>query len=98
MDCYWFFDEWVYGTEVPSYKFEYTISGNTLSGRLTQSGVSDNFRMLVPVYLDLGQGWTRLGSATITGNSTVELGNINLPQPPKRAAIAVFKDVLAVNM
>ncbi|HJQ33778.1 MAG TPA: carboxypeptidase regulatory-like domain-containing protein [Pyrinomonadaceae bacterium] len=94
----WFFDEWVYGTEVPSYKFEYSVSGNTLSGRLTQSGVSDNFRMLVPVYLDFGQGWTRLGSATITGNTTVDLGQIPLPQAPKRAAIAVFKDVLAVNM
>ncbi|HMJ25986.1 MAG TPA: carboxypeptidase regulatory-like domain-containing protein, partial [Pyrinomonadaceae bacterium] len=50
----WFFNEWVYGTEMPSYKFEYQLgpTGTTLSGRITQSGVSDNFKMLVPIYLD----------------------------------------------
>jgi aminopeptidase N len=94
----WFFDEWVYGTEVPSYKFEYSVNGNTLTGRVTQSGVSDKFRMLVPVYLDFGSGWVKLGSATITGNSTVELGNVNLPQPPKRVSIAAYKDVLATSV
>jgi hypothetical protein len=94
----WFFDEWVYGTEMPSYKLEYSVNGNTLTGRVTQSGVSDNFAMLVPVYLDFGNGWVKLGSARITGNHTVELGNINLPQPPKRAGLAVYKDVLALNI
>jgi hypothetical protein len=94
----WFFDEWVYGTEVPSYKFEYSVNGNTLTGRVTQSGVSDKFRMLVPVYLDFGQGWVKLGSAAITGNATVELGNVNLPQPPKRVSIAAYKDVLATSV
>jgi hypothetical protein len=94
----WFFDEWVYGTEVPSYKFEYSVSGNTLTGRVTQSGVSDKFRMLVPVYLDFGSGWVKLGAATVNGNSTVELGQINLPQAPKRVSIAAYKDVLAVSV
>ena len=23
----WFFDQWVYGTEMPSYKFEYQLNG-----------------------------------------------------------------------
>lgn len=40
---------------MPSYRFEYQVSGNTLSGRITQSGVSDNFRMRVPLYVDLGK-------------------------------------------
>jgi hypothetical protein len=93
----WFFDQWVYGTEVPAYRFEYQINGDTLTGRVTQSGVSDNFRMLVPIYLDFGKGWTRLGSAVITGNSTIELGNIKLPQAPKRAAVAALRDVLATS-
>ncbi|MGH9903738.1 MAG: M1 family aminopeptidase, partial [Pyrinomonadaceae bacterium] len=48
----WFFDQWVYGTEMPSYRLDYQISGNTLTGQITQSGVSDNFRMLVPLYVD----------------------------------------------
>jgi hypothetical protein len=94
----WFFNQWVYGTEVPSYKLEYTINGDTLSGKVTQSGVSDNFAMLVPVYLDFGKGWVRLGSATLRGNTTVDLGQIKLPQQPKKLAVAALKDVLAVNV
>jgi aminopeptidase N len=96
----WFFNEWVYGTDVPSYKFEYQLdpTGTTLSGRITQSGVSDNFKMLVPIYLDLGKGWVKAGSANITGNSTLELKDVKLSATPvKRAAICIMNDVLALN-
>ena len=94
----WFFNQWVYGTEVPSYRFEYSVNGDVLTGRVTQSGVSDGFAMLVPVYVDLGKGWVRLGAATIRGNSTTDLGQIRLPQSPKKVAIAPFRDVLAVSV
>ncbi|HEX8160863.1 MAG TPA: carboxypeptidase regulatory-like domain-containing protein [Pyrinomonadaceae bacterium] len=95
----WFFNEWVYGTEIPTYKFEYQIDGNTFSGRVTQSGVSDDFKMSVPVYLDFGgKGWVRLGAANITGNKTVDISNIQLPQPAKRAALAAYDDVLALKI
>ena len=94
----WFFDEWVYGTDVPSYKLEYSVSGDTLTGRVTQSGVSDSFAMLVPIYIDFGKGWVRLGSAKLRGNTTVELGQIKLPQTPKKLAVAALKDVLAVSV
>ncbi|HEX6183367.1 MAG TPA: carboxypeptidase regulatory-like domain-containing protein [Pyrinomonadaceae bacterium] len=94
----WFFNEWVYGTEVPSYKLEYSVNGDTLTGRVTQSGVSDKFSMLVPIYIDFGKGWVRLGSATLRGNTTVELGQIKLPQAPKKLAVAALKDVLAVSV
>lgn len=98
----WFFDQWVYGTEVPAYKFDYQLGSSggkaTLSARITQSGVSDNFRMLVPVWLDFGKGWVRLGSATIVGNSSVELPDIPLPQQPKRVALAALNDVLATSI
>ena len=95
----WFFNEWVYGTEMPSYKFEYQLGdGTSLSAHLTQSGVSDNFKMLVPVYVDFGKGWIKIGSATIIGNSSVDLNNIKLPQAAKRAAICARDDVLALNI
>jgi aminopeptidase N len=53
----WFFNEWVYGTELPVYKFAYSLSpepdGKVMfKSTITQSGVSSNFKMLVPVYLD----------------------------------------------
>jgi hypothetical protein len=95
----WFFNEWVYGTEVPSYKFDYQIgSDGMLSGKITQSGVSDNFVMLVPVYVDMGKGWAKLGSATMVGNSTIELKNIKLPGTPKRVAVCALNDVLATSI
>jgi hypothetical protein len=95
----WFFNEWVYGTEMPSYRFDYQIGADgALSGRITQSGVSDHFSMLVPVYVDLGKGWIKIGSATLVGNSSVELSNVKLPTPPKRAAICALNDVLAASI
>jgi hypothetical protein len=98
----WFFNEWVYGIEIPSYRFDYQINSNggqaTLTGRVTQSGVSDNFRMKVPIYVDFGKGWTRLGAVAIVGNSSVDLPIIPLPQAPKRAAIAALNDVLATSI
>ena len=95
----WFFNQWVYGTEIPSYRFDYQLGGgDSLSGRITQSGVSDNFKMLVPVYVDFGKGWIRIGAATIVGNSSVDLNNIKLPQTAKRAAICAQNDVLALNI
>jgi hypothetical protein len=95
----WFFNEWVYGTEMPSYRFDYQLGAEgTLSARITQSGVSENFKMPVPIYLDFGKGWVRLGSATVVGNNTVDLGNIKLPVPAKRAAICAMNDVLALSV
>lgn len=95
----WFFDQWVYGTEMPSYKFTYSIGSKdgkpTLNGKLTQSGVSDKFVMIVPIYLDLGQGPAYLGSATIAGNNSVDLADIPLPSKPKKVMIAAMQDVLA---
>ena len=46
----WFFNEWVYGTEIPEYDFKYSLNpgegGKTvLKMSLTQSGVSDKFTM-----------------------------------------------------
>jgi len=94
----WFFNEWVYGIEIPSYQFEYQLDGQMLSGRITQSGVSDNFKMLVPVYVNVAKGWARIGFATIIGNSSVELKNIKLPEPAKHVAICEFNDVLALKI
>lgn len=98
----WFFDQWVYGKEVPAYKLEYkvdSVSGKSvLSGKITQSGVSDDFAMVVPLYLDFGNGWVSAGSVTIIGNKSFDLGSINLPQTPKRVAICALSDVLATNI
>ena len=96
----WFFNEWVYGTEMPRYRFEYQLAadGLSLSGQITQSGVSDKFKMLVPVYVDFGKGFVRIGAATITGNSSVELKNVKFPTVANRAAVCALDDILALSI
>jgi hypothetical protein len=94
----WFFNEWVYGTDIPAYKLDYQ-NGATPDGKplltvhVTQSGVSDDFKMLVPIYVDFGKGWTRLGAARMIGNSTVDIP-APLPQAPKKVTLCALDDVL----
>ena len=98
----WFFNEYVYGTALPSYKIDYSFgkdSGNVLfSFKITQSGVDDKFRMLVPIYLELADGRTvHLGHARLIGNSTLEQ-KVPLPglkDAPRRALLNYNYDVLA---
>jgi hypothetical protein len=98
----WFFNEWVYGTDIPAYRLGYQTTnspdGKTLvTVNVTQSGVSDDFKMLVPIYADFGKGWTRLGAAKITGNASVEIP-IPLPQAPKKVTLCALDDVLFTSL
>lgn len=95
----WFFNQWVYGTQVPAYRLEYKVaSDGMMTGKLSQSGVSDDFVMLVPIYLDMGKGWAKLGSARLVGNTSVDINNLKLPAVPKRVAVAALNDVLATSI
>ncbi|HEY8460260.1 MAG TPA: M1 family aminopeptidase, partial [Blastocatellia bacterium] len=98
----WFFNQWVYGTEIPRYRFDYSLTPEsdgkvTLRGKLTQSDVSQNFKMIVPVYLDFGKGIVRLGMIPVMGNMTTEEFAIKLPEQPKRVMINYYHDVLATE-
>jgi len=94
----WFFDEWVYGTQVPRYHFEYQLSPAaggkvTLHMTITQSEVDEHFAMLVPVFADFGQGMVRLGQVEIEGNTSFS-GDVLLPRQPKKVALNTYKDIL----
>jgi hypothetical protein len=98
----WFFREWVYGTDVPHYRLEYSIAPSdegkvALTGKVTQSGVSQNFLMAVPIYVDFDGNLFRLGSATLQGNQTSKEFKITLPKKPKRVLLNANHDVLAAE-
>jgi Peptidase family M1 domain len=100
----WFFDEYVYGTAIPSYKITYTFdknaAGDVVFGfKITQSGVDEKFKMLVPVYLELADGrMAHLGRAHLIGNTTVDQKvPLALKDTPKRALVNYYDDVLASN-
>ncbi len=95
----WFFNEYVYGTALPHYKLEQTIANGELTYKITQSGVDNNFVMLVPMYLELNNGKVFLmGHAAMAGNTSAE-GKIPLGQlkdAVKRASLSYYDDVLAI--
>ena len=101
----WFFDEYVYGTALPTYGFFGTFEKNPqgeviFNYKLTQSAVDDKFIMSVPVYLELADGHTiQLGQMHVKGNNTIN-GKVALKgvkDTPKRAMINYNRDVLASN-
>jgi hypothetical protein len=94
----WFFNEWVYGTQVPRYHFEYQLTPADggkfkLHMTITQSEVDEHFAMLVPVFADFGKGMIRLGQAKIIGNSSRDVDLI-LAMQPKKVALNAYKEIL----
>ncbi len=94
----WFFNEWVYGTQVPRYKFSYDLSqapdGKTkLHMTMNQSEVDDNFAMLVPIFADFGRGMVRLGQLKMIGNIERST-DVLLPSQPKKVAYNAYKEIL----
>jgi hypothetical protein len=101
----WFFNEYVYGTALPTYKIDSTFDKDAngdvvFSFKVTQSGVDDKFRMIVPIYLELADGRTvYLGRARLLGNASVDqkVPLKGLKDTPKRALVNYYDDVLASN-
>jgi hypothetical protein len=94
----WFFAEWVYGTQVPRYHFDYQLTpadgGKVkLHMTITQSEVDENFAMIVPVYGDFGKGMIHLRQVGIAGNSSRSLDML-LPAQPKKVALNYYKEIL----
>ena len=83
----WFFRQYVYGTEVGSYNLAYSLADQPdgsalLTGKITQSGVSDGFRIRVPIYVDFGNtnGPMKLANIAVTGNAPTSEFKLKLPK------------------
>jgi aminopeptidase N len=95
----WFFNQWVYGTAIPKYKFDYTVTPDAdgkflLKATLTESEVTPDFVMPVPLYVDFDGQLVRLGFVRMRGNSTNDKIEVKLPKKPKRVLINAYHDVL----
>lgn len=94
----WFFNEWVYGTQVPRYQLKYSVQqagggAVKLMLEITQSEVDDNFAMFVPVYGDFGKGMARLGQVPVIGNSTRKV-IFDVDREPKKVVLNAYKEIL----
>jgi aminopeptidase N len=100
----WFFREYVYGTDLPTYHFQGGASpsgdGWNVHINLSQTGVPPNFKMLVPIYLELADGKVmRLGSASLFGDKPIDQ-TLQLPKMPaaiKKVMINYNYDVLCID-
>jgi aminopeptidase N len=98
----WFFNEWVYGTALPRYtanaRFMTNNDGTTTAFlNLTQSNVSDDFEMIVPLYLQMTDGKVvHFAGLTMHGNVTFEqqipLGKLS--GTPKAIVMDAYADIL----
>ena len=98
----WFFNEYVYGTELPRYTissdFTTTDGETSVHMKLTQANVSKDFIMIVPVYLQMENGKTeRLGTIKMVGSNTsertIKLGK--LLSPGKKLLVNYNADILS---
>jgi hypothetical protein len=98
----WFLREWVYGTDLPKYRLEYSLKPGAdgkvkFTGKVTQSEVLPEFVMRVPIYLDYDGRVVRLGSVALRGNMTTPEIVVDLPKRPKRVLLSANHDVLAAE-
>ncbi len=98
----WFFNQWVYGTEIPSYKADLKVGAGEggkirITGTISQQGVSKDFRALMPIYVEFSKTESaRVGVVPLVGEATVPVDvQLTLPKKPKRAMINARGEVLA---
>lgn len=85
-DWTWFFDQWVYGAEIPTYAWDYevtpTAGGVTLKLTVEQRDVSPGFKMMVPVQIEFGK--KQRGELTVFVDEPLETFEFELPSKPRR--------------
>lgn len=96
-DMTWFFDQFIYGTDIPTYSFSYKSEKNDdgkyiVTCKVTQEGVSENFRMYVPVKIILsGDRMARLRIEVKEKESI-----FTLPPLPDKPEEIIFNDLNSV--
>jgi hypothetical protein len=97
-DMGWFFDQWVYGTDIPTYRFAYTTEeqpdGVRMRVRIRQEDVPEDFMMPVPILLDFGTDGTAVVPVLVRGREVVTDLPI-LPRVPDEVTFNVLHSVLA---
>ena len=68
-----------------------------VKGSLTQSGVSDDFAIVVPVYADFDGQPVRLGMLGAVGSATGKEFQVKLPKKPRRLLLNAYQDVLSAE-
>jgi aminopeptidase N len=91
-----FFDQWVYGTGLPSLTMSYAVQGKApalkLRGTVTQSGVDEDFRVAVPVEIQVTRDravtqWVRTGGGAATFTVALKQAPLKVTLDPHYAVL-----------
>jgi len=91
-----FFDQWVYGTGIPSLKLSYTTKGKAptvrVNGTITQSDVAPDFSVYAPVEIQLGQGktmtqWVRTAEGAVTFSVPLRQAPVKVQLDPNSSVL-----------
>jgi predicted metalloprotease with PDZ domain len=98
-DMTWFFNQWIYGTEIPTYKFTYSIetatnSTFTATGQVITVGAGPGFRMYVPLEIKIDDKHKAYIRVSVEGPETT-FTLPGLPVTPKDLKLNPFESVLA---
>ncbi|MCC6350452.1 MAG: hypothetical protein IT347_12765 [Candidatus Eisenbacteria bacterium] len=95
-DMGWFFEQWVYGADVPVCRFAWKVepAGDRwkVTGRIEQTGVPESFRYPVFLRVDFADGRYSRQRVWVRGPVT----EFELPLSPQKPAGVVFNDLDAV--
>jgi len=97
----WFFDQWVYGTEIPRFKYHDHITQQedgsyVVTGSIEQSEVTKPFRAYMPITLEFGDGQKSTFVQEITDWTTTFV-TPPLPLKPKKVIFNDYDAILSRN-
>jgi hypothetical protein len=91
-----FFDQWVYGTGIPTLKLAYTVKGVApalrLVGTVTQSDADDNVSVSAPVEIQIARGntvteWVRTGNEPAAFSVALKQAPLKVTLDPNHAVL-----------
>ena len=89
-DLNWFFQQWVYETDLPTYSLEYTIQDQPdgtvlISGNVIQENAPEKWIMPLPI--EFGFGGDRTAVGTVIANGPKQPFQIKLPMRPTKVEL-----------
>jgi len=98
----WFFDQWVYGTAIPRYTSTFDVKPGAegkfhITGSIVQAEVPDDFRAMVPIYVEFDKGQIfKIAQIPMIGSTTKPLDfEVRLPKKPNKIMLNAMHDVLS---
>ncbi len=97
MDMGWFFDQWIFNTEIPRYKPEYEVleeDGNYIvQATIKTEDVPEDFKMVVPLVVEFENDSHTILKFWVKGHETVYRSK-PMPYKPKNFILNPYKAVL----